>query len=1332
MKINKCPFAHKLVILGLFVILFTLLAPTSGAHAETSSKEVDNTSSTPPLDMRQNPDTGLQYTPSQGIRAATGVQTDQQTDGAPVVKMNGSDFDSSSESTVLIRPYLTADQKSKVPKNSMDTEPWFVINYLDTNGKKPGFMSFSDSNGLGGLDGARNFKPTKNENDNSNKMVQTNSSNGNSTWKLDTASNKNYSGGYLNIAGNVPIYVKIQPDMKALMNLFSGNYGVMVKVQLPPDVDVKAFTNTIDWTQSYFNLKITGLDSNVQKIAKAMNFPMQFDHHVYMDPNSDNTFYLKVKGIPYRIDSADGVLGSTASFHILSPDQDLTDYRNNVTADGTSVLPDNDGNPVTASQGKAWQPDLSNLGWLAELVSPGGAASKIKMLGFSAALINGIQPYYDTGYGILNSTIASLFQNLTSSGFVGQASINFNFDMSKYTGNSGNTGNNSISSETQSALKSLTAGRLFPSAKSDGSFNDSNGNGSLKISLYGSDQLYDPYKALTKSKYTGKPPMGDRYKPLGNDPTTDRKNSTQHDKVTRWWGNIWQRESDSGDPDPTKDKLTYNFDYDPTKLPQLEAKKSLTKWPGDMPMDYAVIQKDQIDKGTAYPVYTNFTSWNDFIVPFDNLFADEKTDRNLVSPNAKAPLTDSINSRRAALDFGKDGLLVNNNPTYNLSDVSTPDTYTFNDVSNRLDDYKEGLTAGVTPKRFTQVYRYFDSSGHVNPTQVKPTDSDAKNIQITAKNPKSTSGKTPDKSAPSGQSDSTPYDVNGTDKVSQIKYTGINTVTGIPLLDNQLNISQDSRPTLDLGLPQFLALTKDKLKDKENGYVYQGTIYDPFADNASKRSGTNPSGQDTFAFLGYGDKDYDAIGAWVFKNIGTANGAIPVATNNGASEVHFKVHLYAQKSSSDTGEVKTGKNGLVSDIYIPINADNSFGMITTRLRRSGLLVGGTTSDSSNTNYSVAGYDPDKADINKNNDVTNESMYSVSDTTPTEKLTVRKRFTSNNGKYEYTTQPVFATNQVIHVKTTITNKGNTEVTDPIVMIPKPGSTAQDTMNTFADITDVKSSAGTASPIQQSDFVGNQFAIYQLKGATLKQGDTVTYTYNYEISDIDKFKTDTLTLTDVIQRSDRSATLGQSNAVTLRKTVAPTILSVPTLDFGQHKVSTDTNFNLTDASKKQAQLMIYNPASYKGNWTLSAQLSPFKLNGTDNDPEITNNFKLNLGQPSLYDADKSGSDEAYNLSDYYTGQTLQQIETYHTSQELTSDNIAQVVYYRDGSIEDQTAPTNLVLNYQPETTSTNSSNSDDSTDGEDTKSTNNVTLRSPNVLKSGKYTATMTYSITSSLE
>ncbi|MFD1318699.1 WxL domain-containing protein [Loigolactobacillus zhaoyuanensis] len=283
-----------------------------------------------------------------------------------------------------------------------------------------------------------------------------------------------YQNGFIKVTGSIDIKATINKNISK-EEIQSGNYGAMVKVTLPEDVDASQLQDAIQWDKAYFMLKLDDIKVAGVKYGSP-SFPMQFDHHVYLDPNQANAFYLKVKGIPINVVDVNSGISGGAYMQLARPGKDNTDLANNITSNSS-----NGGylNPTalfgTSSTSGTTNNSLFNSTWSFDLTNVGGGA---------------LQKNGDIGWSFAIANAAPNFAWLMGSGFTGKANINFYVNLNKYTGNIKDISPN----------KQLTAGKLPPSSRADGLFN-------LKIDVFGTNQLIDPFSASASKSAAGRTPI---------------------------------------------------------------------------------------------------------------------------------------------------------------------------------------------------------------------------------------------------------------------------------------------------------------------------------------------------------------------------------------------------------------------------------------------------------------------------------------------------------------------------------------------------------------------------------------------------------------------------------------------------------------------------------------------------------------------------------------------------------------------------------------------------------------------------------------------------------
>lgn len=313
-----------------------------------------------------------------------------------------------------------------------------------------------------------------------------------------------YTGGHIKVVGSLPLTATITSSLST-DQILSGNYGVMVRVQLPKDVDASKMSDAIEWDQAYFFMQLDGIAAVG---GGKPTFPMQFDHHIYLDSNDKSAFYLKVKGIPITATTTSQnsslwpptIANSSAILSLARYSQDNLDFQHNITNSGP-IKPTAVGTSASGS-GKTTYTTQSDPWYFSILGLPSTAWGPIAQQG-------------DIGWSFAVANYAAKNSSLLSSGFTGKALINFYVDVSKYKGN--------ISDLTTN--KQLTAGKLPPSARKDGLFN-------IGITAYSTSQMVDPYSSTAASNKgtAGKTPMDYALVKSGSTGTA----STVTSNITSW------------------------------------------------------------------------------------------------------------------------------------------------------------------------------------------------------------------------------------------------------------------------------------------------------------------------------------------------------------------------------------------------------------------------------------------------------------------------------------------------------------------------------------------------------------------------------------------------------------------------------------------------------------------------------------------------------------------------------------------------------------------------------------------------------------------------------
>jgi hypothetical protein len=733
----------------LLPILFgmVILTIVGNAQAVTIGNVLDNTGPTAPADMYTIPGLGRARQKDEGsyVKSGTGSSGTPITNGT-----TGAWVGKATESPTIITFPESADNHGS---------SWFSINYVDKND----FIDFNTPTQANNfyVDGAANYNKS-----NVQSLMKDGAIDKDGLAGPVLKDGETFDGGFLQVTGNVPISAQIAQSQTSVDAIMAGNRGVMVRVTLPEGIDAKSLGGAIDWGKSYFYLT---LDSFTWKFLwfdlaqiKNLNFPLQFDHHVYLDKDKTNVFYLKVKGIPFTYDVSEDK--STAKLQLQRGTADYLDYLHNRYIDGDVARPlDNltaDGDTDTTGSGDNVQPQFISqsggkgtvwdpfygivhetggalLSWVASWFSS-SPIYETGNIGRTLTLLNAADPTTDRAIvsknsitsGLIGIIVKAISAYFVDNDFKGSAHINFSFDMSKYTG------------DQNKAYQTITGGRLMPAPYADGRFNkgstmgkndtDDKDRRAIGISLYGSNTLLDPYSVLA-----GK----DRSKP--------------------------------------------NADL----LSQLKA--------GTSPLDYAVIDESKLDLGADhsqedvrdYPVYTNFTSWTAFVSPFDN----SKTVDTLHSSGD--PLGSDMRARTATPNSYSDGILVNDGQPFTVDQNYTTDDYA--PTTKSATDKTLVKAGGITPERYAQVYQYYDYSGATpvpNPTRVYTTTDNALSLNVAT-----------DTNAP------LKYNGKITKGFPDNTWVYAGKYNVLPVAGTSLALNQDIRPEMNLTGDQIYVLDKSQL-----------------------------------------------------------------------------------------------------------------------------------------------------------------------------------------------------------------------------------------------------------------------------------------------------------------------------------------------------------------------------------------------------------------------------------------------------------------------------------------------------------------------------------------
>ncbi|MFT9039139.1 MAG: hypothetical protein ABF993_03340 [Schleiferilactobacillus harbinensis] len=595
-----------------------------------------------------------------------------------------------------------------------------------------------------------------------------------------------YKGHFLQAVGTVNVHVMTYKNWNAtnnavngsaqygtsgsdsaLENLLFGNYGVMVRFKMEKGVNAAAISKAIVWDRAYFKLAID--IPRMTNYVSRIYVPMQFDHTVYLDAHHPNVFYLKVKGIPVKVEDipSDIGIGSMVNMRGIAPygtahlskttgaqptipstidysayrqavpaaknltdtqikglvQQDFRDYQNNVktytgNAWQSGTFNENNYPVVPAGAQKTWQPGNNSFYDLlkpqyqvnsyldANTVSSNNLWSPAKDL---------LTDKYSFGYPFSYSLLDALYSlnSMPNSPFPWRSIVN---SVTNYISQDGFAGSCFVNFfidmdkydgnlDDHSPNKTLTKGFLMPSAQANHQYN-------LSMDIVGSDQLVDPkpVTAVTSDSnnvVTAYDNFGPHNTPM------DRaliKSTYYTDAHANDPGYLWKQAAT-----PSNDSY---FNSIPTAMrwnqdPKQEANNRMY-W----------ADEGKVGGNISFSVAMN--SWNSYVSPFDwdnkmNIDTTDVTDNGTTKPwevvllppkdtpsSAALPTRDgskSYNQRSATLDMASTGGLL-------ASDLPTQNTMLpYPAYTPRKD------TDVVSTSRFARVVNYF--------SKFETTDADA-------------------------------------------------------------------------------------------------------------------------------------------------------------------------------------------------------------------------------------------------------------------------------------------------------------------------------------------------------------------------------------------------------------------------------------------------------------------------------------------------------------------------------------------------------------------------------------------------------------------------------
>lgn len=1219
-----------------------------------------------PWSMYEIPGLGRERRPSEGSFVKTGYSWS-----------GGTPMSTDASYSAITQGWNTGKTASPVAVSFQNTgntfgSPYFSLNYVDKDdlvdfGASPSLTQAWANKQLSSSQQGQVFNPTGV----SSKMKGDSAT---ATPKLDAA-NASFDGGYMQATGNVPISAAVAGSSSTLVDAtMAGDWAVMVRVQVADGIDAKALAASVDWDKSYYYLTIKTI--SVIGATFTINFPLQFDHHIYLDPNSDSDFFLKVKGIPfwakqtgnagtgawwtgYHPYPASDDPNGTVQLQLQDGNADYVDYLNNRQISGQQAAtldrlngPDgdktqqtslNDSQLTTTVNGQI-QPNFSTYKhqpiytaldfgtplWNLYGVTSSDSTDTTKgtlynagPTGRMAVLLNGVagsdnqttERLIGTGFSGIYANVVNWF---TQNKLTGSAHINFSFDMSKYAAG------------TSQKEQALTAGRFFAAPKADGTFNQNNETGqvasdAIKITMYDSSQLVDPYNLIPSD--------------TANYSRTDTSTTSNIRKILRT-----------------------------DKSSQMNATSAGQA--GMTPADYAVIDKKYLDQGTEYPTYTNFTSWTGAIMPYDRMhWTDDSKNTEDTS------FTDTMHSANqlqktgtASPDPAQDGILVNGTTDPFQITERTPFLATQTNLQPTFTDEgktKLGVAGAIYPQRYANVYQFYDYNSDGTATEdIKPIYSNSTNnlkVGVAA-------------NAPSNGKSAINLDLTGKKLTSSLdgsqwKYTGTMDSGGtsaLPLAQATINLSQSLKPRLNLSGGTVYTVNDSDLK-KDGGITkLNGTYQDPLAIIGNDtlqavQSSNNTNGQDQTARWAKMDVDTNAHDMSFNvannnpydnedPNSGDATKSV-AATPDSSGNVLFKYQMPAKTDP----DARVFYGGLNFSRLGPVNVAGGYQLPTS--------VDGTASAS----YLVF----------RNQDAPDTAWY-----------TENKYFTATKQTRQFVQST--DTSYGVTADVTSTGKGTNYSKNLTILIPKLGNNTDDKNPTYPTVDPLPTVKGTGDDASNaatvtagsSNIPGVKDNFYVYNVVFAKAPKTFTYNYTYKINS-GGFPADfyNKALTDVIENGTQM--LAQSNPVYFAPFQNVNLLSVPSMDFGQHPTpgSTAGNYLITSDSAPNSMLTVQDNrttgnVSTPGSWSVSGTLSKFTNQDTN---AVYSNFRLALGRPAL---DTKGTSEG--LTD--PGQTppgdytnSEQAFVNHTPGTMVANGNGAVLYTLNRLVEPDAASS--ITRYYP---------------------------------------------------
>lgn len=1055
-------------------------------------------------------------------------------------------------------------------------EPFFSLNYVDHNDlvnvETPLDAANFSGSGKGGTPLSSYQSGIFNPMQVQSKMKRSAATNN----KFRLADGATFDNGFIQATGNVPIAAQIAESESTIDGMLAGNWGVMVRIKVADGIDARSLAAAIDWGKSYYYLTVDSAQVefkvpllpffSLKKKIPDLNFPLQFDHHVYLDPEDTHTFFLKVKGIPYGFTR---VSGKKAQMYLPRSNADHLDYLHNrniekdtartldkvnggqqqTTLDDAQLIDRNRANQplfFTSDQEDTaiWNPFN---GVLNEMVSDisidfirNGLMTIFKWftsspiyslgdLGRTASLLNAAKPATDRELTVsediwhkigdapkkylIDPILSSIAKRFMQTPFRGRARINFSFDMSKYKGS------------TEPIKAAFTQGRLPAAPYADGEFNRGNGNGTMakndlhrapiQITMYDSSQLVDPY-AVTQ-----------------------------------------------GMPRERLDKYP-------------ELRKQLQ--PGTTPMDYAVIDHNAIKNnlGTKYNVYSNFTSWTGAIVPYDRHYHENNGSSDTLHANGK--ITPGFSRRTATPDPGRDGILVNTTAT---DSVSIQEIDSIREPLKGFLPQPEKKVAGVIPPlRYANVFTYYD---YDNPSlEPVPVSDQAGPKQIYENNQNGLEVKVTNPNGFNVQNNVMTRPLDG----ESWHYEG--TLGGLPLADATVQLKQPLRPTIDLSTPRYIWLNRSEVKAPRKRNTNVGTWRDPLGDYTENQlvgqiASTQANQEVTSSPFDAPGTTHSIAANWADSNAqGVPNNPaqFPVDKDKKAKMLYQMPPQKDLKSTFFRGKVTVKRTKAIQ-------------------AATGITIPNTVASTAEDHYFVL----------LNNDTPDEMWY-----------TMKKSFVETG---DPTIHFMDGKETKFSIAATVDPNGKGVGKYPqnlMLYIPKVKGTKLTNVRVTAPTgMTVKAVPATVQPNQLSA-ITDYFDTYQLTFSRAVD-KPFSYTYEYEVTKATDIPRDE-PFQDMLMSDTQALTI--SNGITFDDLKAVNLHHVPSLDFKKQPApgAQEAIYALPAESQGESYFQVRDNDQSIGktphSWTLTAAMSPFVAIGAQD----RDDFRIHWGGPSVT---KAGSVE-----------------------------------------------------------------------------------------------------------